>query len=87
MDRPGSPLARAVAVAVRGYQLLISPILPPSCRYYPSCSDYALDALHAHGARRGGWLALRRILRCHPWSSGGVDPVPASGTDRPSHGR
>lgn len=61
---------------VRGYQLLISPLFPPSCRFYPSCSHYALEALNTHGAVRGGWLAIRRIGRCHPFTPGGYDPVP-----------
>jgi putative membrane protein insertion efficiency factor len=61
---------------VRGYQLLISPMLGPTCRYYPSCSAYALEALTVHGAVKGTWLAVRRLLRCHPWSPGGVDHVP-----------
>ncbi len=67
----------AVLVAlVRLYQRLISPLLPPSCRYYPSCSRYAVDALTEHGAVRGTWLAVRRLARCHPWTPGGVDRVP-----------
>ena len=61
---------------VRAYQLAISPLLPPACRYYPSCSAYALEALERHGAVRGGWLALRRIGRCNPFRPGGFDPVP-----------
>ncbi len=61
---------------VRGYQLLVSPLLPPSCRYLPSCSDYAIDALARHGALRGGALALQRLGRCHPWGGSGYDPVP-----------
>ncbi|WP_082606120.1 membrane protein insertion efficiency factor YidD [Nocardioides sp. Root190] len=61
---------------VRAYQLLISPLLAPSCRYYPSCSAYAVEALQVHGAFKGTWLAVRRLLRCHPWSPGGVDHVP-----------
>lgn len=61
---------------VRGYQLLISPLLGPTCRYYPSCSAYAVTALRTHGPLRGTWLAARRLSRCHPWSSGGVDHVP-----------
>lgn len=61
---------------VRGYQLVVSPYLGPTCRYYPSCSAYAVEALRVHGAIRGSWLAVRRLLRCHPWSPGGVDHVP-----------
>jgi uncharacterized protein len=61
---------------VRAYQLLVSPLLPPACRYLPSCSDYALEALAQHGALRGTGLALRRLSRCHPWGGGGYDPVP-----------
>ncbi len=63
---------------VRGYQLLISPVLPGSCRFYPTCSCYAVDALGQHGALKGSWLALRRILRCHPWGGSEFDPVPGS---------
>ncbi len=61
---------------VRVYQLFISPLLPPACRYYPSCSAYAIEALEKHGARRGSWLAVKRIGRCHPFRPGGFDPVP-----------
>jgi putative membrane protein insertion efficiency factor len=59
-----------------GYRRLISPLLPPSCRFYPSCSTYALEAVQVHGAGRGSWLALRRLSRCHPFHAGGLDPVP-----------
>ena len=61
---------------VRLYRLLISPLLPPSCRFHPSCSAYAQEALTRHGAARGGWLAARRLARCHPFCEGGIDPVP-----------
>jgi len=61
---------------VRGYQVAISPLLPPSCRYLPSCSAYALEAIEKYGAARGAWMALRRIGRCHPFRPGGYDPVP-----------
>jgi putative membrane protein insertion efficiency factor len=69
-------LAKPLIWLVRGYQLAISPMLPPSCRFHPTCSCYAIEALQRHGALRGGWLALRRISRCHPWHPGGHDPVP-----------
>ena len=69
-------LARLLALPIRGYRLAISPLLGPRCRFYPSCSSYALEALERHGAVRGLWLALWRILRCHPWHPGGYDPVP-----------
>jgi putative membrane protein insertion efficiency factor len=71
-------LARLLRRLIRGYQLLISPLLGPNCRYYPTCSAYAMQAVEIHGALRGGWLALRRIARCHPWHEGGYDPVPAA---------
>ena len=63
-------------VLIRGYQLLISPLLGPTCRYYPSCSAYALEALRVHGAIKGTWLAARRVARCHPWGGSGIDNVP-----------
>ena len=62
--------------AVKAYQRLVSPLLPPSCRFYPSCSAYAVTALERHGALKGSWLAARRLSRCHPFHPGGVDPVP-----------
>ena len=61
---------------IRGYQRLVSPWLPPSCRFRPTCSDYAVEALTRHGVWRGGWLTLRRILRCRPGGGAGEDPVP-----------
>ncbi|MEJ5914612.1 membrane protein insertion efficiency factor YidD [Pseudokineococcus sp. 1T1Z-3] len=67
---------RALVLLVRGYQLVVSPWYPPVCRFYPSCSSYAVQALERHGALRGSWLAVRRLLRCHPWNLGGVDHVP-----------
>ena len=69
-------MKRVLVLMVRGYQIGISPLLPPSCRYYPTCSAYAVEALEKHGAAKGGWLAVRRILRCHPFHAGGYDPVP-----------
>lgn len=61
---------------VRAYQYLISPMLGPRCRFHPTCSHYTIEALQVHGAWRGSWLAIRRILRCHPFHPGGQDPVP-----------
>lgn len=76
MARPGR-IAEAVIVAlIRGYQRLLSPLLPPRCRFQPSCSHYAVAAIQRFGPWRGGFLALRRILRCHPLNPGGSDPVP-----------
>ena len=69
-------LARLLVMLVRGYQVAISPLLPPSCRYSPTCSQYAIEALRRHGALKGSWLALRRLGRCHPFRPGGYDPVP-----------
>ncbi len=67
---------------IRLYQLFLSPVLPPGCRYLPTCSDYAAEAIAVHGPLRGGWLALRRLSRCHPWGGSGYDPVP--GIARPT---
>jgi uncharacterized protein len=77
-----SPLARLLTWLVRGYQLVLSPLFGPRCRFYPSCSSYAVQALSTHGALRGTWLAGRRLLRCHPWNPGGVDHVPPPGARR-----
>ncbi len=71
-----SPLARLLVALVNGYRRLVSPLLGPHCRFAPSCSAYAAEALSVHGAVRGGGLALRRIARCHPFHPGGHDPVP-----------
>jgi hypothetical protein len=62
---------------IRLYQLLLSPLIGPRCRYWPSCSEYAAEAIAVHGPARGLWLALGRLLRCHPWGGSGVDPVPS----------
>jgi uncharacterized protein len=61
---------------VRGYKLLISPILPPSCRFSPTCSEYSLEAIEKYGALKGFWLTIKRVIRCNPWNPGGYDPVP-----------
>ncbi len=67
-----------LVMLIRGYQFFISPYFPTSCRYHPTCSHYALEAIKIHGALRGSALAAWRILRCHPWSAGGEDPVPST---------
>jgi putative membrane protein insertion efficiency factor len=69
-------LRRLAVWPVKLYRLTLSPVLGTNCRHYPTCSAYAIEAVLAHGVRRGGWLALKRILRCNPWSAGGYDPVP-----------
>jgi len=61
---------------LRAYRHVVSPLLGPHCRFHPSCSSYAIEALERHGTRRGLWLAVRRVARCHPWHPGGLDPVP-----------
>jgi putative membrane protein insertion efficiency factor len=71
-----TPFARGLRFAIRGYQKFISPAIPPACRFTPTCSQYAFEALGRHGAFKGSWLALRRLARCHPWNDGGDDPVP-----------
>jgi putative membrane protein insertion efficiency factor len=73
-------MTRLLLLLVRGYQLFVSPLLGPRCRFYPSCSAYAVTALQTHGALRGSWLAVRRLGRCHPWNPGGVDHVPPATT-------
>lgn len=70
-------MSAVLRLLVRAYRLLLSPLLPPSCRFHPSCSAYADEAIARHGAWRGGWLAARRLCRCGPWHPGGFDPVPA----------
>jgi putative membrane protein insertion efficiency factor len=67
---------RLLAALIRAYQRFLSPALPPSCRFHPSCSQYALEAVTRYGALRGSWLAARRLARCHPFHPGGFDPVP-----------
>ncbi len=77
MTMPGAPGAAAVLRgAVLAYPWTLRPVLGCNCRFHPSCSDYALEALRGHGAARGAWLAARRVLRCNPWHPGGPDPVP-----------
>lgn len=74
-SRP-APLARVLVVPLQMYRRYISPLVPPSCRFSPTCSAYAIEALTRHGVLRGSWLTLRRLLRCAPWHPGGRDPVP-----------
>ena len=69
-------MKRLLLLLVQFYRSCISPLTPPSCRYYPTCSAYAMEAIERYGARRGAWMALRRILCCHPFHAGGYDPVP-----------
>jgi putative membrane protein insertion efficiency factor len=73
-------MKRILLAFIAAYRLLFSPLLGANCRFYPSCSAYASEAVATHGALRGTWLALKRILKCHPWQPGGFDPVP------PAHG-
>lgn len=71
-----SPLGRVLLAVIALYRRVVSPLLGPHCRFAPTCSEYAAEAIRTHGAVRGGWLAVRRVTRCHPWSAGGVDRVP-----------
>jgi len=79
--RPGSA-ARGLILLLEAYRALLSPLVGGHCRFFPSCSLYAEEAVRTHGAARGGWLALRRLLRCHPFSPGGFDPVPQPSATR-----
>ena len=82
-----SILAIVLVSFVRLYQLFLSPFLGANCRYQPTCSHYAIEAMRVHGGLKGGWLAIRRIMRCHPWGGFGYDPVPDTVTkhDRKKH--
>lgn len=75
-DRVVSPLARGLLGLFVVYKRCLSPLFPPRCRFYPTCSDYCREAVERHGALRGAWLGLGRLCRCHPFAKGGVDPVP-----------
>jgi uncharacterized protein len=78
-------MSACLQLLIRLYQVTLSPLLGPRCRFYPSCSQYALEAVRTHGALAGGWLALRRLLRCHPLHPGGYDPVPDRCATSPSN--
>ncbi|MEG3617160.1 membrane protein insertion efficiency factor YidD [Magnetovibrio sp. PR-2] len=80
-----NPVAYILRALVKGYQLVISPVLPASCRYYPTCSSYTLQAIETHGALKGAWMGLKRIGRCHPWNDGGYDPVPGTPEHQDHH--
>lgn len=69
-------MKQVLLILIRAYRLLVSPWIGPCCRYHPTCSAYAMEAVAKHGAMRGAWLSVRRILRCHPLHEGGIDPVP-----------
>jgi putative membrane protein insertion efficiency factor len=76
VSRPTTVTGRVVAAPIVAYRRWVSPVIPARCRFYPTCSTYALEAVAVHGAGRGIWLAIRRLLRCHPFHPGGYDPVP-----------
>ncbi len=78
MEKNRFTLRTILKKIVRGYQVLISPWFPAKCRFYPSCSEYSIEAIDQHGSAKGAWLSLKRILKCHPLSKGGFDPVPNS---------
>jgi hypothetical protein len=74
---PSTSIGARLAVALlRGYKRVVSPLLPPACRFEPTCSEYMSEAIGVHGLRHGLWLGFKRLLRCHPWNAGGHDPVP-----------
>jgi putative membrane protein insertion efficiency factor len=77
-----SPVAYGLIGFLKVYRKVVSPMYGQVCRFYPSCSAYALEAVERHGAVRGSWLAARRLVRCHPWNPGGYDPVPPKDVDR-----
>lgn len=85
--RPGmrKPLALIGILPIRLYQRCVSPLLPAACRYHPTCSAYAVEAIERHGLMRGLHLTMWRLLRCHPWGGSGYDPVPEAHADCPSH--
>jgi hypothetical protein len=85
MGKGRATVQKILIAVIRAYRYLLSPWLGQSCRFYPSCSQYALESIETHGSVRGSWLALRRLLRCHPWHSGGHDPVPPATHSHSGH--
>ena len=79
--------AKAIGLLIQAYQRLLSPLLGPRCRFYPSCSQYTLEAVRIHGVARGLWLGARRLVRCHPLHPGGIDPVPKRACTGATHVR
>jgi putative membrane protein insertion efficiency factor len=75
-EQPAGPAARAAAALLSGYKRFVSPLLPPACRFQPTCSEYAREAILRHGLPKGAWLSVLRLARCHPFHPGGFDPVP-----------
>ena len=80
-------MQKLILLIIRIYRLVISPLLGPHCRFYPTCSEYAATSIERHGVIRGGWLATRRVCRCHPWHPGGVDPVPPNVDNKPDNNK
>ena len=85
MASPLSPGSRILIGLIRGYQLVISPLLGPRCRFHPTCSHYGIEALSRFGMIKGSWLTLKRVLKCHPLNPGGDDPVPPKTDDNREH--
>jgi putative membrane protein insertion efficiency factor len=75
-------ISKLLITLIKGYRLLLSPWLGQQCRFHPTCSQYALQAIEQHGPYRGGWLSIKRLASCHPWHEGGIDPVPNSHTHK-----